>query len=128
MPNSFSNSSMRSYGLRASRSSLLIKVNMGMCRMAHILKSLRVCGSMPFAASMTMTAESAAISVRYVSSEKSWWPGVSRMLIQKPSYSNCITDEVIDIPRCFSSSIQSDTAWRAVALPLTEPAVCIAPP
>ncbi len=32
--------------------------------MAQILKSLRVCGSMPFAPSMTMTALSAAMSVR----------------------------------------------------------------
>ena len=35
--------------------------------------------------SMTMTAASAAMSVRYVSSEKSWWPGVSRMFTQQPS-------------------------------------------
>ena len=48
-----------------------MNVNMGIWRMAHILKSLRVCGSIPFAASMTITAESAAMSVRYVSSEKS---------------------------------------------------------
>ena len=32
--------------------------------MAQILNSFLVCGSMPFAASMTITAESAAISVR----------------------------------------------------------------
>ena len=73
---------MSSNGSRASRSSLLMKVKIGMWRMAQILKSLRVCGSMPLAASMTMTALSAAMSVRYVSSEKSWWPGVSRMLMQ----------------------------------------------
>jgi hypothetical protein len=30
------------------------------------------CGSMPFALSRTMTALSVAVSVRYVSSEKSW--------------------------------------------------------
>ena len=48
----------------ASRSSLLMKVKIGMWRMAQTLKSLRVCGSTPFAPSMTMTAESAAISVR----------------------------------------------------------------
>ena len=33
-----------------------------------------------------------------------------------------------EIPLCFSISIQSETAWRAVALPLTEPACWIAPP
>ena len=32
--------------------------------MAQTLKSFRVCGSTPFAPSMTMTAESAAMSVR----------------------------------------------------------------
>ena len=32
------------------------------------------------------------------------------------------------MPRCFSMSIQSDTAWRALCLPLTEPAVWMAPP
>lgn len=48
-----------------------MNVKIGMWRMAQILKSLRVCGSMPLAASMTMTALSAAMSVRYVSSEKS---------------------------------------------------------
>ena len=49
---------------RASRSSLLIKVKMGMCLMAQTLKSLRVWASTPLPPSMTMTAESAAIRVR----------------------------------------------------------------
>ena len=35
----------------------------------------------------------------------------------------CVTDEVMEIPRCFSRSIQSETACFAVALPFTEPAV-----
>ena len=39
-----------------------------------------------------------------------------------------MTDDVMEMPRCFSSSIQSETAWRAVALPLTEPASWMAPP
>ena len=34
----------------------------------------------------------------------------------------------MEMPRCFSSSIQSLVAWRAEALPLTAPASCIAPP
>ena len=37
------------------------------------------------------------------------------------------TDEVTEIPRCFSMSIQSDTACLALCLPLTEPAVWMAP-
>jgi hypothetical protein len=31
------------------------------------------------------------------------------------------------MPRSFSMSIQSETAWRALALPLTEPAVWMLP-
>lgn len=50
------------------------------------------------------------------------------MLMQYPSYSNCSTEEVTEIPLCFSISIQSDTACRAVAFPFTEPARLIAPP
>ena len=53
-----------SSGSRVSRSILLIKVKMGILRRAQTLKSLRVCGSTPFAPSMTITALSAAISVR----------------------------------------------------------------
>ena len=39
-----------------------------------------------------------------------------------------VEEEVIEIPLFFSISIQSETAWRSDALPLTEPAVWIAPP
>ena len=95
--------------------------------MAQTLKSLRVCASTPLLPSMTITAESAAIRVRYVSSEKSWWPGVSRMFTQKPSYTNCMTEEVTEIPRCFSISIQSEVAALAF-LPFTSPAWAMAPP
>ena len=31
------------------------------------------------------------------------------------------------MPRSFSMSIQSETAWRALALPFTEPAVWMEP-
>ena len=51
---------------------MLIKVKMGISRITHTLKSFRVWASTPLAASMTITAESAAMRVRYVSSEKSW--------------------------------------------------------
>ena len=64
MPNSVSNSSSSSKGSRASWSILLMKVKMGMPRRETTWKSLRVWGSMPLAASMTMMALSAAISVR----------------------------------------------------------------
>ena len=63
-----------------------------------------------------------------MSSEKSWWPGVSRMLMQNPSYWNCITEEVTEMPRCFSISIQSEVAARAFFLPFTTPAWAMAPP
>src|SRR5678809_1426018 len=41
---------------------------------------------------------------------------------------NCITEEVMEMPRCFSSAIQSDVAWRAALRPLTVPAIWMAPP
>jgi hypothetical protein len=90
--------------------------------------SLIVCASTPFAASITITAASTAVSTRYGVLEKSWWPGVSSRLIVWPPYSNCITELVTEIPRCFSTSIQSDVAWRELLRALTVPAIWIAPP
>ena len=52
----------------------------GVPRIRQTWKSFFVCSSTPFAASTSMIAQSAAVSVRYVSSLKSWWPGVSRRL------------------------------------------------
>src|SRR5699024_11138595 len=52
-------SSSSSNGSLPIRSSLLMNVKIGMPRMRHTLNSFSVCGSIPFAASMTMTAESA---------------------------------------------------------------------
>ncbi len=60
----FSISSSSSSGSRASRSSLLMKVMIGMSRSRQTSNSLRVRASMPFAASITMMAESTAVSVR----------------------------------------------------------------
>ena len=56
--------SISSNGSRASRSILLMKVKMGIWRRVQTLNSLMVWASTPLAASMTMTAESAAIKVR----------------------------------------------------------------
>ena len=63
MPRTFSISSMSSKGSRASWSSLLTKVKMGMCLSVQTLKSFLVWASTPFAPSMTMTAASAAMRV-----------------------------------------------------------------
>src|SRR3546814_4797530 len=63
---------------------------------------------MPLAASITMTALSTAVSVRYVSSEKSSCPGVSSRLKVIPSFSKVITEDVTEIPRCCSIFIQSE--------------------
>ena len=57
-------SSSRSNGSRPSRSSLLMKVMIGTSRRRQTSNSLRVCSSMPLAASMTITALSTAVSVR----------------------------------------------------------------
>ena len=46
----------------------------------------------------------------------------------RSSYGNCITEEVTEMPRSFSSAIQSEVAWRAALRPLTEPAIWMAPP
>ncbi len=43
-------------------------------------------------------------------------------------YGNCITELVTEMPRCCSSRIQSEVAWRAALRPLTVPAIVIAPP
>ena len=50
------------------------------------------------------------------------------MLMQCPEQLNCITDEVTEIPLCFSISIQSETACVDAFLAFTEPASLIAPP
>ena len=78
---------------------------------------------------MSITAASTAVSTRYVSSEKSAWPGVSTRLIMygSPSwpsgaYSNCRAEEATEIPRSFSISIQSETVAFRPALPCTAPA------
>ena len=64
IPSSCSISSSSSKVSMASRSILLIKVKIGIWRMVHTLNSFLVCASTPLDASMTITAESAAISVR----------------------------------------------------------------
>src|SRR6476620_1803205 len=43
-------------------------------------------------------------------------------------YGNCITEEVMEMPRCCSRRIQSEVAWRAALRPLTVPAIWMAPP
>ncbi len=90
--------------------------------------SLRVCASIPRAASITMIAESTAVSVRYVSSLKSSCPGVSSRLKVIPPRSNVITLDVTEMPRCCSIFIQSDRARRAWPRAFTSPARWIAPP
>mmetsp|Transcript_9499 Transcript_9499/g.24016 ORF Transcript_9499/g.24016 Transcript_9499/m.24016 type:complete len:300 (+) Transcript_9499:782-1681(+) len=117
-----------SRGVSASRSSLLTKVKMGRRRKRATSKSFRVCGSRPFAASTSMTALSAAARVRYVSSEKSWCPGVSRISVLNPRYSYARTVDDIEIPRCCSISIKSDVARRCSPFAFTAPAWLIAPP
>ena len=60
----FSISSSSSSGSWLSRSILLMKVTIGMSRRRQISNSLSVRASMPRAASITMMAESTAVSVR----------------------------------------------------------------
>ncbi len=46
----------------------------------------------------------------------------------QPLNGNCITEEVTEMPRCCSSRIQSEVAWRAALRPFTVPASWMAPP
>ncbi len=128
MPRTFSSSSSRASGSRDGLSILFMKVKMGMPRILQTSKSLRVWLSMPLPASITMMAASTAVSTRYVSSEKSRWPGVSSRLMRKPSYSKLSTVELMEIPRLRSSSIQSEVVARWFFLAVTEPASWTAPP
>jgi hypothetical protein len=64
MPSTDSISSSSSMGSRPSRSSLLMKVTMGVSRRRHTASSLMVWASTPFTESITMTAESTAVRVR----------------------------------------------------------------
>ena len=64
MPSSRSISSSSSSGSRTSRSILLTKVMIGVSRWRQTSNSLRVCASTPLAASITISAESTAVSTR----------------------------------------------------------------
>ena len=127
MPKCDSTSASTSKGGWTSRSSLLMNVMIGVLRARQTSNNRIVCGSTPLAASITMSAASTAVNTRYVSSEKSWWPGVSRRLMTQSWYSICITEEATEIPRCFSISIQSEAACRDALRALTLPAIWIAP-
>ena len=59
-----STSSISSIGSRPSRSSLLMNVMTGVSRSRHTSMSFSVRASTPLATSMTMSAESTAVSVR----------------------------------------------------------------
>jgi len=62
--NACDTSSSSANGSCASRSNLLTKVRIGMSRRRQISNSFLVRSSMPFAASITITAQSTAVSVR----------------------------------------------------------------
>ncbi|MNE78803.1 hypothetical protein D3C80_1752390 [compost metagenome] len=64
MPSSRSTSSMMSSGSRTSRSILLTNVMMGVSRWRQTSISRRVWASTPLAASITISAESTAVSTR----------------------------------------------------------------
>ena len=128
IPKTFSISSSNSNGSFPWRSILFINVNIGIPLILQTWNNFFVWSSTPLAESITITALSAAIRVLYVSSLKSWCPGVSSIFIQKLLYSNWRTLDATDIPLCFSISIQSDTACFWDFLDLTEPASRIAPP
>ena len=126
--NSAEISSSTSQGDIAGRSSLFTKVNTGRFDRRATPKSFRVCGSRPLPPSTSMTALSAALSVRYVSSEKSAWPGVSIKLMRAPPYSKVKQVDDMEMPRSFSMARKSDVESRPFARALTMPACWIASP
>ena len=64
MPSTASISSRRATGSRTSRSILFTNVMIGVARSRQTSSSLIVCASTPFAASITITAASTAVSTR----------------------------------------------------------------
>ena len=90
--------------------------------------SFSVCSSTPFATSITTITLSTAVRVRKVSSAKSLWPGVSRILILFFLYSKASTEVATEIPRWRSISIKSLVAPFLILLDFTAPASWIAPP
>ena len=93
-----------------------------MFRMRHTFTSFSVCSSTPFATSITTMTLSTAVRVLNVSSAKSLWPGVSKILILMPLYSKANTDVATEIPRWRSISIKSLVAPFLILLLLTAPA------
>ena len=59
-----STSSSKATGSRVSRSILFMKLRIGVLRMRQTFSSLIVCSSTPLAASITIRAESTAVSTR----------------------------------------------------------------
>ena len=116
---------------RPGRSHLLITVMIGMRRCRHTWNSLSVCGSRPLAASISITAAvdggehpvgvlgevGVAGGVEQVDDAGRCRPGCV--------YGNCSAVEVIEMPRAFSISIQSETVARRPALPWIAPASVI---
>ena len=94
----------------------------GVRRIRHTCISLRVCVSTPFAESTTMITLSQAVSTRNVSSAKSWWPGVSRMLIFTSLYSKPMTEVATEIPLWRSISMKSEVAVFLILFDFTAPA------
>ena len=100
---------------------------MGSFRMRHTANNLRVCPSSPFLPSMSITALSTAIKMRYVSSETSAYPGQSVILIRLPSYSKVRTEDVMEIPLSCSMAIASEVTPRCARRARMKPACWIAP-
>ena len=115
-------SSRRSKASFPSLSNLLINTIIGICLILQTSTSFSVCSSTPFATSITTITLSTAVSVLYVSSAKSLCPGVSKIFIFIPSYSNANTEVATEIPLCLSISIKSLVAPFFILLLFTAPA------
>ncbi len=86
-------------GSAPGRSSLLIKISVGMPRRLSARISTRVCPCTPSTAETTSTAPSSTFSTRSTSAMKSGWPGVSIRLIVVSWATNDTTAALMVMPR-----------------------------
>src|SRR5215213_6178814 len=98
-----------SSGRASCRSILLTTTTAGSLASKAFLKTKRVCGSGPSAASTRSITPSTIFKTRSTSPPKSAWPGVSSMFIFTPPKCTDVFFAMIVMPRSRSKSIESIT-------------------
>src|SRR2546430_2080869 len=111
-------SSTRSYCAPA-RSILFTKMSVGMRSRRRARINTRVCAWTPSTAEITSTAPSSTLNTRSTSAMKSGWPGVSIRLTVTSSTANDTTADLIVMPRCRSSAMESVWVLPSSTLPIS---------